>query len=539
VLLHCISELLVGESTDHKILPDKGSRSGEYLLAAALVIIIIIGMAAKLVQTIGLTLNSDMANIGLEAMEIGKYHNYLLSGFYAPASDTFYFTDLVPFHLVPQILTNYDPLTLKVVTFIIFALTVAAFAYLVFLVSGSRYSALVFAALAACIPAEGYWYFAHPEAHIGTMFFGAITLILLLRMSQKAGPLLVKNPNKRAAKEEQAKLPWPYLIAISALAFFTAISDTIVIIWFFIPCFLVYLLFVKNKTRATSLAFIAMLVFSATAYLVKTYGPMGLYHQVLGIYSPAQVLQITLPLFIKASTLLLNQGLFALSGGVGNWGLMELLSAILFAGVVLYAVARPGPGVKTPATYAIVASICVIFPFFLFSDYVVDIGAARYLIFPALGVIGFVALSFKEQDKINVALVLGLLVLSTAGNLLYLSSTHFDPNAEDYGLIGYLEGQGLTYGFGTYWNANLFTYLSGEDVTVRSVRFNENGMQANMWLSCTRWYEAKPSKGFLLVENGTTDKDQDVSAIMQKYNLSAPLRYGKYDIYTYDFQAGA
>jgi glutathionyl-hydroquinone reductase len=70
-----------------------------------LVIFVISGMAVKLYLSANQELSSDTVGMGLESMEIWKHQNYLLTGYHVTAADTFFFTELVPFQLVPQILT--------------------------------------------------------------------------------------------------------------------------------------------------------------------------------------------------------------------------------------------------------------------------------------------------------------------------------------------------------------------------------------------------------------------------------------------------
>lgn len=126
--------------------------SRKFIINLCLTFFIIFGLASKLFISIYFRLDSDSVGMGLMSMEIGKHNNYLLSGYHLLSSDSLVFTELIPFHLIPQILTNYNPLSLKIITFLIFVLSIIILAYLVYFVSGNIFHALLFGALAANIP---------------------------------------------------------------------------------------------------------------------------------------------------------------------------------------------------------------------------------------------------------------------------------------------------------------------------------------------------------------------------------------------------
>ncbi|HPD75575.1 MAG TPA: hypothetical protein PKZ65_05910, partial [Methanoregulaceae archaeon] len=135
-------------------------------------------------------LDSDSVGMGVMAMEIGNHGNIFLSGCHLLSSDSLVFTELIPFQLVPQILTGYSPVALRMVTFIIFVLSVAVFSLILYFVSNRTFPALLFAALAANIPPEGYHWLAFPTSHNATILAGAgILLILLwLKRTSERGP---------------------------------------------------------------------------------------------------------------------------------------------------------------------------------------------------------------------------------------------------------------------------------------------------------------------------------------------------------------
>ena len=78
-----------------------------------LIIFIVYGMISKFIIRLKGSLDSDCVNPGMICIDIWKNNNYLLNSYYFPANDPFWFSDILPFHLIPQIISNFDPLALK------------------------------------------------------------------------------------------------------------------------------------------------------------------------------------------------------------------------------------------------------------------------------------------------------------------------------------------------------------------------------------------------------------------------------------------
>ncbi|WP_424358716.1 hypothetical protein [Methanocella sp. MCL-LM] len=521
-------------------LPASGKKDAvnwELLFRAALIIFILQGLAVKLYQSVNMWLNSDTVGMGMLSMEIWKHHNYLLTGYHVTAADTFFFTEL-PLQLIPQILTNYDPLALKLVTFGIFILGVAVLSAVIYLVSRQLNAALVFAALAANIPPAGYWAFAQPTTHNATIVFGGIILLLLLYINRIGKAEATPQPTarrKKAQAPQPAEMPWPYLACLAAVAFFTAFSDTIVLAWIVVPYVLAYLLVYREKTRASNVAIVSVVAVSALAYVIKMYLVADWLKRPLGINPLSQIIA-NLPMFFEAMGSFLLKGL----SEAGNWpgiaGLAGLVSTLGLLAVLGYAgwtlVQRKGDRLL-PAV--LLASVAMMFGYFLLSDYVFDLGAARYITFTALAIVMLVALFYPENEKLFGGLVLALLVLSAAGNVIFVSTSNFTPNAQEHALIQYLVDNGQTHGYSTYENSNVITYLSGEKVTVRCVTFATNGIEPNRLLSCERWYQVTPSQGFLLLDNTTLNADSRFIIDTLTSGINASLTKNQnYLIYSYN-----
>ncbi len=63
-----------------------------------------------------------------------------------------------------------------------------------------------------------------------------------------------------------------------------------------------------------------------------------------------------------------------------------------------------------------------------------------------------------------------------------------------YGLAEFLEDEGLTYGYSTFWQANGITLVSDSEVKVRDINFNESGVSARIYQSSKEWYKDQPGQ---------------------------------------------
>ena len=113
---------------------------------------------------------------------------------------------------------------------------------------------------------------------------------------------------------------------------------------------------------------------------------------------------------------------------------------------------------------------------------------------------------------------------------LGVTATNFD------GIIEVLKTNKLNYGFASYWNANVLTVLSKDEVKVRPVLWN-TPPRPDRWLSSNAWYRADACNGptfFLL-------KGEEYSSInwrlMETYlgNPVKELREGDWRIVVYPF----
>jgi hypothetical protein len=517
--------------------------SRDSYLSPVLVIFIIWGLITKFFISVNLRLDSDAVGMGILSMEIGKYHNFLLSGCHISSADPLVFTELVPFHLIPQILTNYSPLALKVMVFFIFVLSIMVLAYLVWSVSGNFPSALLFAALAANIPSEGYFWFAYPNSHNATTLFGAVILVILFYYSRLAENQQDRIENARKKKTgETNNIRLLCSAVLIALVFLSVISDTLIVVIVLVPFVLTYLLFYGKKTGIMNSLIISLVITSVVAYLLKTYMIPGWIKTNYEMNGISEIFFVKIPLFFKTQLLLLNNGLSAFAGGSAAMGPLEIISLVLFAGVMICCIKNWRDKWHSTApeqrllSGVLLLSVLVMAISFIFSGYSYNITATRYVTFTALALFMLVAMTCPVSRKGCGFLVISLLLVSAIAGSLAPGPANTNPNGRELGLITYLKSQNLSYGYGTYWDSNIITYLSGENVTVRSMYFLPDDLMQNKLNSCDRWYTTRPDRMFLIYDTNTPEDraQKNFPLLVKPNNTMRVLQYQDYEIYPFN-----
>jgi hypothetical protein len=339
----------------------------------------------------------------------------------------------------------------------------------------------------------------------------------------------------RKTRSAAPRVQWAYVIGLAVLVTLTVLSDTIMLTWLIVPYVLAYVLLYKRKTLTMNVAVSCMAALSALAYVFKTYFVYNwVVQNVLTRRETPDIISVNLPLYFRSLAAVLNQGLIAAADGLKGFGVLEALSLVVFVGALAYAAKNAVEDRPKRFFYGVLLiSALVMFALYLVSDYTIDESSARYLTLTALTVFMLIAISYKNGNKLYGALALALLLVSAIYGYTYVSGLDGRPNAQEYGLISFLKENNLTFGYGTYWDSNIFTYLSGEDVTVRATFFYRDDMRPNVWLACERWYKSTPARSFILVDNSSLDNNsmEVIKALTTKLNASQALHYGKYDIY--------
>lgn len=417
------------------------------VLSIVLSIFIVYGSICGLLYSVDQDLNSDTVVPGLVAMEIFR-HGSLQYSF--PNNDPYLFTDIYPFYIIPQVLSGYDPVVLKLTAYVMFLLVVMIFSYMVYMNSGMT-NALIFAALLVNISPIAYTKFITPEYHIGTII--AAGVFILLFDFQK-----IKRANVYT------------IVAFIIATCLIVISDSIIMATFVIPYVIAYVLFYRKKYDSRDKTIASLLGFSVLTLLLKTYVipkiDLNLLPHLVYCTTPVAkidtMLTFNLPLYVKGITLLLSQSTFSILEN--NINIIDILIALVFL-TVLYVSLKTALAnirwknvdkkVKTDMTtgylYSIfIVSAIVMFLCFVCTGLCTDLGSSRFLTFTAVTIFAMIAMAYKENnsDKKNM-LFLGLVIVLIAStvplNYSSVSGLDFKPNAEHYELISYLKENNITY----------------------------------------------------------------------------------------------
>ncbi|MBR3290340.1 MAG: hypothetical protein IKI63_06155 [Clostridia bacterium] len=109
--------------------------------------------------------------------------------------------------------------------------------------------------------------------------------------------------------------------------------------------------------------------------------------------------------------------------------------------------------------------------------------------------VAFIRFLWRQYRPRRIAACLLIGVVAFAG--LGLASTlRIEPSPEhasrEVRLAAYLQEQGLTYGYATFWNAGAVTVLTDSDVTVRSVEITQDGdLVPYIYNASATWYSGQ------------------------------------------------
>lgn len=513
---------------------------------AGLGILVLIGAVCGLMYSINQDLNSDSVVPGLVAKEIFENGNFQ---FFYPANDPYTFTDIITFHLIPQVISGYDPLALKITAYVMFLLAVIIFSYIVYRYSGTL-NALIFAALALNISYAAYKNYITPEFHVGTIIMAGLLFLIFEPMSIKKGLSLRTISG----------------IVLTALIVY---SDSIIIATFVVPYIIVYALFYRKKQDARDLPVGLMALFGFATLISKSMFFNDLVKTGASFADPAHVLTINLPYIIKGMSILTNQGLYNILEGTVNP--IDIVLAILTIMLLYIASIRAVDVLRTikqankikgkgkekekeermEANYPLlffVTSIVTVIGAFTLVNLITDIGSARFLTFTVTSIFALIALLYKDDmsDRVNAASagIIAVLIISTIfANVLMISSMDFNPNQDEYEFIGYLKANNVTYAYSNFAHANVISYLSQDEVIVRPVFVYQDRFVLFPWLVTTKWYSEESLHGpyAVIVDNSDAPikgscnvlPKEHVERLFHEYPVDEILEYKDRTIYIY------
>lgn len=498
------------------------------LINLTLIAFILLGLAGKLLISLNLRLHSDDVYIGMVCLEMAKGHNFFLSGFYLVPMNTHLFNSILLFHLIPQIISNYDPTAIRLISYFIYLLIIAVFSFVVYKISHSITNPLIFAAFMANLDPGSYYYYSEPVYHIATLFFAGLLVILFFDM--------VNDTSSRLFDNNHIIKSIFFIVAINLLAF----SDALIIAFFFIPFTICYVVYNKHKSK-----FLNALVLMLDLSVIFTY--LFLDKIINFIFAtkfydlPTQpknlaIILNNIALYVEGLVLLYSSKLYIFildSNNAQIYSFVLLLCTFLIVIVCIYEIYKHKSTLNMPVYAFFLISIITIFVLFsvVFAQ---NITSTRYITYTMI--IGFIILSlaYKDKNLLYITLVFIILIINSIYCIQYIGVLNYHPNDDQYELINYLQENNLKTGYGDYWDANLITYLSHEKITIRPIYFYRDGITPMKLLTSENWYVSRPETYFVILNQNYGNDVKEFDQVLKGHEPIVTYDYQNYKIYCYN-----
>jgi hypothetical protein len=147
----------------------------------------------------------------------------------------------------------------------------------------------------------------------------------------------------------------------------------------------------------------------------------------------------------------------------------------------------------------------------------------------------FVILSIEcKKNHVILVLLVILILINATTNFSSISTTQ-NSNKEQLDMIDFLKSNQLYSGYGDYSDSNLITYLSNEQITIRSVFISNDQIIPFYWVSAKEWYNISSEKGyFILVKpNGIFLNTNHLAQYLKAHPPGKIIHYNNYDIYIF------
>nr|WP_319539672.1 hypothetical protein [uncultured Methanospirillum sp.] len=482
------------------------------LIAGYLCICCVIGLICKCLVAVLQPLTSDTVVPGLMAMEIWNHGNPLLNDFVLPAPDPNILEDIC-FFFVPQVLSDFSPLVLKLTGYVQFLAIILVFSLILYSVLKNKTAVLLFIALmASCCPSTQIWhlyYYASkyllPVFHNSTVIFLGILMYLTFVKKWDTFPRII--------------IPICILIIVT-------ISDSLLVIWFVVPLAVMYVLF-WNTDYQPRLIFVASAgIASILAHFIKYFNPM------LFEYG-----DFTFKLFSRTETDFSNFFTILQSylipdlfypGQIPRTILIVVIMAVLV--VLTFYIKRTAlPETdKRLVIFSLLSIVCTMGIIIVFSE----MDAWAYISqIPVLAYLAAIIVIFHSHSRITWAQY--LLILLVTVNLVMMAgliaSLNTSPNEEQYKLIDTLSQNGVRFAYANFWDANVITYLSHDTLTVRSVEYT--GILAPFIGGAMniRWFERHTMDEMPLT---LIIKNSDPGDLLPFISKNPPDRFNDLDFYS-------
>lgn len=188
-------------------------------------------------------------------------------------------------------------------------------------------------------------------------------------------------------------------------------------------------------------------------------------------------------------------------------------------------------------SFFVLLSIIFISIIYLFTTVAVDVSTTRHFSFQLLLYLSILSLVYNQNMKLRnvyVCLLLSLIIINASSNSELLQKGNEQPNREQNELKNYLKESNLTLGYGDYWDSNVITYLSREEILIRPVIFTETKIIPFRWFSCERWYTEQPKINESLFVIQKNNQNEAIENFVHKNPPKKTLRFKNYNIYVWN-----
>jgi hypothetical protein len=318
-------------------------------------------------------------------------------------------------------------------------------------------------------------------------------------------------------------------------------SDGMFLAFFLIPFNIVYLLFEKEKNLLSNIIVAIIDISQIFTYFVVplVINKLDIIHIVTlprYTYGIDRILGENIGYYLNGIVIVYNWSVYEAINNIRSFGILEILVVLSTIILIYFAIKYFITDKKINShlfKWAFIISAFVICILYIIA-YCYDLTTSRYLMFTIIGIFTYIALSYDRKNQVLAIALAVLLIATCIMNYNVIKYADFNPNQNEYGTIAFLESKNLTYGYANYWDANIITYLSKEQVTIRSVSISKDGLYPFKHLDNNSWYDYKPDKFFYLVNNNNNDQVNQSSVIIQKYPPADVYRYNTYTIYTFN-----
>jgi len=325
-----------------------------------------------------------------------------------------------------------------------------------------------------------------------------------------------------------------YLIILILISF----SDSLLILWYLVPFFVARTLLNRPFELKKMILPVVSMASVGLIYLLKESINTFIGMPISFVTSKTQILS-NIRLLYDGIYLLYNFDLYQFSQ-THKLDIQVALLILIIIGIIYFVVVNV-PGKVSRNSFLLFAflSIALTAVAYIITNISINILTTRYLIFPLILCAVILSLIYNRDTKhyrLYSALLILLITFNAGSNMEALIKGYQQPNQEQYDLIEYLKESDLTYGYGDYWDSNIITYLSKEEVVIRPVTFTPNSITPFRWLSCERWFKEQsnsPGNIFIIEKNAQTT---EIESIVNANPPKETIEFGSYKIYVWDTQ---